>query len=103
MAAVTVHLVGLPHTALDSQTFSTCAFTAKAARWPAMLRLIGRDITVYWGGGPTSVDTTVRLPIPRRQPGDDDHDRLVALARQRHEVAAEARSTLVAAEQDELA
>jgi len=56
---VVIHLIGLPHTSLDENTYSTCAFTTKAARWTRVLELIGRDVTCYWGGGPVTVDCEV--------------------------------------------
>lgn len=45
-----IHLVGLPHTSFDKHRFSSCAFTAKAVRLVEMLRSVGREVTVYWGG-----------------------------------------------------
>lgn len=45
-----IHLVGLPHTQFNAETYSSCAFTAKAVRLAAMLRSVGREVTVYWGG-----------------------------------------------------
>lgn len=54
-----IHLIGLPHTSLDENTYSTCAFTTKAARWTRVLKLINRDVTCYWGGGSVTVDCEV--------------------------------------------
>ena len=54
-----IHLIGLPHTSLDENTYSTCAFTTKAARWTRVLKLIGREVTCYWGGGPVTVGCEV--------------------------------------------
>jgi glycosyltransferase involved in cell wall biosynthesis len=54
-----IHLVGLPHTSLNEDLYSTCAFTTKAARWTKVLELIGRDVTAYWGGGPNTVNCEV--------------------------------------------
>jgi glycosyltransferase involved in cell wall biosynthesis len=51
-----IHLVGLPHTEFDDFAYSSCAFTAKAVRWSRVLRAIGRDVTVYWGGDGTKED-----------------------------------------------
>jgi len=48
-----LHVVGLPHTPFDSVEASACAFTAKSVRLTWMLREIGRDFTVYWGGDKT--------------------------------------------------
>lgn len=45
-----IHLVGLPHTPFDDVRASSCAFTAKAWRMAKMFKMIGRDVTVYWGG-----------------------------------------------------
>jgi glycosyltransferase involved in cell wall biosynthesis len=47
-----IHLVGLPHTSFDEDTYSACAFTAKAVRWTRVLERIDQAVTVYWGGGP---------------------------------------------------
>lgn len=47
-----IHLVGLPHTSFDEDTYSACAFTAKAVRWTRVLDMLGEPVTVYWGGGP---------------------------------------------------
>lgn len=54
-----IHLVGLPHTSLDEEEFSTCAFTTKAARWTRVLELLGRDVTAYWSAGKTTVNCEV--------------------------------------------
>ena len=44
-------LVGFPHTRWDDQTFSHCAFTAKAVRLVEMLESeLGYEVTVLWGG-----------------------------------------------------
>lgn len=43
---MTVHLLGLPHTDVDS-TWSTCAFTQKVRTLAAMLDAEGHDVTVY--------------------------------------------------------
>lgn len=43
-------MLGLPHTQFDDQRYSACAFTAKAVRLARMLRMRGREVTVYWGG-----------------------------------------------------
>jgi glycosyltransferase involved in cell wall biosynthesis len=70
-------MIGLPHTQFDDQEFSACAFTAKAMRTARMLRMRGRDVTVYWGGNrgdvslmPTEVQSSYfgdwdpgRLPV----------------------------------------
>jgi len=50
-----IHLVGLPHTQFDADEFSFCAFTAKSARLAPMLRSVGREVTVYWGGNKADV------------------------------------------------
>jgi glycosyltransferase involved in cell wall biosynthesis len=47
-----IHLIGLPHTSFDEDTYSACAFTAKAVRWTRVLERIDQPVTVYWGGGP---------------------------------------------------
>jgi glycosyltransferase involved in cell wall biosynthesis len=54
-----IHLVGVPHTSLDEDAFSNCAFTALAARWTRVLELIDEPVTAYWAGGPTSVKCEV--------------------------------------------
>lgn len=54
-----IHLIGLPHTSLDEDVYSTCAFTTKAARWTKILGLLDRDVTAYWGGGSNTVDCEV--------------------------------------------
>jgi glycosyltransferase involved in cell wall biosynthesis len=46
-----IHLIGLPHTSFDEDTYSACAFTAKAVRWTRVLERIDQAVTVYWGGG----------------------------------------------------
>jgi glycosyltransferase involved in cell wall biosynthesis len=51
----TIHLIGLPHTQFDANTYSSCAFTAKAVRTVQMWRNIGRDTTVYWAGDQADV------------------------------------------------
>lgn len=56
-----IHLVGLPHTAFDADTYSACAFTTKAVRWVGVLDKIGRDVTVYWGGGGDSSCEVVEI------------------------------------------
>lgn len=45
-----IHVVGLPHTPFDAVNASTCAFTAKTVRFARMLKMIGRDYHIYWGG-----------------------------------------------------
>jgi glycosyltransferase involved in cell wall biosynthesis len=47
---MTIHLLGLPHTRLDAEKYSGCAFTAKAARWVKILHALNKDVIVYWGG-----------------------------------------------------
>jgi hypothetical protein len=54
-----IHLVGLPHTSMDEEQFSTCAFTTKAARWTRVLSMIGREVTCYWAGGESTVGCEV--------------------------------------------
>lgn len=46
---MTVHLVGLPHTRLDADRYSACAFTAKTARLRLMLDDLGINTVTYWG------------------------------------------------------
>lgn len=46
-------------------------------------------------------NTVGKLPIPRRSPGDPDHDRLVRLSRAIHEESDTLRSTLIPDEQSE--
>jgi len=46
-----IHLVGLPHTSLNDETYPACAFTAKAVRWIEILDSLDRQVTAYWGGG----------------------------------------------------
>ena len=59
-----IHLIGLPHTSFDADRFSSCAYTAKAVRTVRMLRSLGRDVEVYWGG---DGDGVVSCLAPRRQ------------------------------------
>jgi len=47
---LTIHLVGLPHTELDAQRYSSCAFTAKADRMVSMWQAEGLEVVTYWGG-----------------------------------------------------
>lgn len=54
-----IHLVGLPHTSLDEEEFTTCAFTTKAARWTKVLEMAGHKVTAYWSGGTNTVDCEV--------------------------------------------
>ena len=54
-----IHLVGLPHTSLNEDLYSTCAFTTKAARWTKILAMIDQPVTAYWGGGSNTVDCEV--------------------------------------------
>lgn len=55
---MTIHIVGFSHTSFNADTYSACAFTAKTVRWTRILKKIGRDFTVYWGGtdNPEGVD-----------------------------------------------
>lgn len=50
-----IHLIGLPHTQLDDNLYSSCAFTAKAFRTVKMIRATGRDVVTYWGGDQSDV------------------------------------------------
>lgn len=50
-----IHLLGLPHTQFDDREFSSCAFTAKAVRMARMMRQMGHEVTVYWGGSRADV------------------------------------------------
>jgi hypothetical protein len=52
-------------------------------------KLLGGGVLEYY---PNTVE---QLPIPRRQPGDEDHDQLVLLVASRLEATAELRSTLI--------
>jgi len=54
-----IHLVGLPHTSLDEDVYSTCAFTTKAARWTKIMDILGEPVTAYWGGGSNTVNCEV--------------------------------------------
>lgn len=46
---MTLHLVGLPHTQLDADRYSACAFTAKTARLRLMLDDLAVQTLTYWG------------------------------------------------------
>lgn len=70
-----IHLVGLPHTQFDDQQFSACAFTAKAVRLARMLRMRGREVTVYWGGDRADV-SLMPTEVQHRHFGEWDPGRL---------------------------
>lgn len=66
---MTIHLVGLPHTAFDDSQFSHCAFTSKAVRLVEMLRSQGERVEVYWGGGlDLPIEETVAFPWDGNHP-----------------------------------
>jgi len=66
------------------------------ARFRFIGKLLGGGVLEYYE------NTVSQLPLPRRAPGDPQHDRMVELVQRREEAEIELRSTFVGEEQEQL-